>query len=160
MSKIRNPLTLWATWLFSVVFILLLIAFMVAFSSCSSPFLKTITQAVNPTYTMQFMTLDGIATVKIPVELPDFITGGSCCLFEIADNIYGIKFKGVKKNQEGYITDYYILVMKREKPPKAIALRAVQMDTDRYWVYIKGIPIPASMDQVMEKIDWLIGEET
>lgn len=132
-----------------------IIAVTISLSGCSFPFL----QAINPTYTVQLPTLDGTISVKIPAELPDFVTGGVCCKFKISENIYGIKFQGVIKDTDDRLIDYYILVIKRGKPSKPLALRAVQTPTDRFWVYIKGEPVPASMDQVKEKIDDLTGRK-
>lgn len=134
---------------------LVLIIFAICLFGCSFPFL----QAINPTYTVQLPTLDGTISVKIPAELPDFVTGSVCCKFKISESIYGIKFRGVIKDTDGRLIDYYILVIKRGKPSKPLALRAVQMPTDRFWIYIKGEPVPASMDQVKEKIDDLTGRK-
>jgi len=154
MRKTRNPLTLWATWLFSVVFILLLIAFMVALSSCSFPFL----QAINPTFTVQIQTSQGPVDIQIPAELPDFVTGKRFRGYTVGRNICMLSFQGVTLDSQGRYIDHYDFIVKCDKT-RVIGLRATTMDTERFWIYIEGIPIPASHDQLKEKIEGLIGKK-
>jgi len=139
-------------WALGALFVLMLTVWLFG---CSLPFL----QIVNPTYTVQLQTLDDIIAIKIPAELPDFVTGGICCNFEVGGGYYGIRFRGVIRDANGRLIDYYILVIKRGKPSKPVALRAVQMPTDRFWVYVKGEPIPSTQDQMREKIEGLIGKK-
>lgn len=155
MPKSKNPLKPWASLVIGLLCILLLVGFIVSITSCSFPFL----QVINPTFTVQVQTLDDIISVKIPVELPDFVTEGQCCNFEISEKFYGIKYRGLIKDTDGRLIDYYILVIKRGKPSKPIALRAVQMPNDKFWIYIKEEPVPATQDQVKEKIEGLIGRK-
>lgn len=159
MPKKKNPLTPWASWAAILVIIFVIVAVVSIISSCSSPILQVVKEIVNPTFTAQIHTPKGPIDVKIPAELPDFVTGGKCCHFEVSKDFYGIKFRGVTKDSHGRLIDYYILVVKRGKPGKVIALRAVQMDTDRFWWYIKGEPVPSSQDQVRERIEGLIGRK-
>ena len=148
----RSPLTRLA-W--GIIGFLVVVILGICLCRCSLPFL----QVANPTYTVQLLTLDGAISVKIPAELPDFVTEGTCCNFKISEKLYGMKFRGIIKDTHGRLIDYYILVIKRGKPSKVIALRAVQMPTDKFWIYVKGEPVPASMDQVKEKIEDLTGKK-
>lgn len=158
MAKIKNPFTLWASWLFGIIFIILIIAFMVGTSSCSLPFLKTVQEIVNPTFTAQIQTPAGPLAIEIPAELPDFVTGKVGAAFPVAGNVCLLMYSGVTTNSEGRIIDRYEFVIKCDEH-KIYALRATMIDTDRFWIYIEGVPIPASYDQVKEKIEGLIGRE-
>lgn len=152
MPKRKNPLTLWASWVIGLLCILLLVGFIVSITSCS--FL----QVVNPTYTAQIQTPQGPIDVQIPNELPDFVTGQQGLIYPVAGNICVLMYSGVTPNSEGRIIDRYEFVVKCDAH-KILALRATTMDTERFWIYIEGIPIPSSHKQVKEKIEGLIGRK-
>lgn len=137
----------------------ILIAIMVGicFLACSSPFVKTVQTIVNPTFTAQIQTPQGPIAIQIPAELPDFVTGKIGAAFPGVGNICVLMYSGVTTNSEGRIIDRYEFIIKCNAP-KILALRATTMDTDRFWIYIEGIPIPASHDQVKERIEGLIGK--
>lgn len=145
----------WATLGFFIAVVLA-----ICFFACSSPFLKTVQEVVNPTITAQLQMPKGLINIKLPAVLPDFVTAGSFREFPVAGSIYGLKFKGVTVNQHEQIIDYYVLVLKRGSPDEPIALRAIKMGTERFWLYVKGIPVPASRDKIKEKVDWFIGKES
>jgi len=154
MAKSKNPLTVWATWAFTLLFIVLFVAFMVVITSCSFPFL----QAVNPTFTAQIQRPQGAVSVQIPAELPDFVTGKRYHGFTVGQNICMLSFQGVTVDSQGRYVDHYDFIVLCNRL-RIIALRATELDVERFWIYVEGIPIPASHNQVKEKIEGLIGRK-
>lgn len=122
---------------------------------CSSPFLK----ALNPTFTAQIQTPQGPLMIEIPAELPDFVTGNTYMPFLLVNNICMMRFSGITKDSCGNVINYYDLVIKCDTY-KVIALRAMRFDTKKYWLYIEGIPVPASLKQINEEVEGLIGKGT
>lgn len=120
--------------------------------ACSFPFL----QAVNPTFTTQMYSPQGSIDVQIPSELSDFVTKKTGFTIPLAGNICLLQFPGVRTDPEGRIIDHYEFIIKCDTY-KILALKATVMDTEKYWIYVEGTPIPATHDQLKDKIETLRG---
>ena len=108
----------------------------------------------KPYFVVEIERHDGeLFPVKIPSELPDFVTGEEYNVRRVSTDFAYLDYSKVEpRTYERCIYTYHFLVTWYE--PEILGLMAhMADDTIKYWEYINGIPIPATQRPTYEIID-------